>query len=137
MTMIGAWWRKNVIEKVHAAAHSGKFTIDNPIALNLVKLVYFSVPVVLGMQLMSLVTEGGAFHQDAAGKTLENKEELIAYHKQRMLDAKAKREEAEAKKRGLLTGVLPSDTRMQVAPDNFRGDLGKVLNESHHDERKP
>ena len=25
--MIGAWWRKNVIEKVHAAAYSGRFTI--------------------------------------------------------------------------------------------------------------
>ena len=25
--MIGAWWRKNVIEKVHAAAYSGRFAI--------------------------------------------------------------------------------------------------------------
>jgi hypothetical protein len=25
--MFGAWWRKNVIEKVHAAAYSGRFTI--------------------------------------------------------------------------------------------------------------
>jgi hypothetical protein len=25
--MIGAWWRKNVIEKVHAAAYSGRFTV--------------------------------------------------------------------------------------------------------------
>ena len=25
--MLGAWWRKNVIEKVHAAAYSGRFTI--------------------------------------------------------------------------------------------------------------
>uniref|UniRef100_A0A6U2F9H1 Uncharacterized protein n=2 Tax=Hemiselmis andersenii TaxID=464988 RepID=A0A6U2F9H1_HEMAN len=134
--MLGAWWRKNVIEKVHAAAYSGKFTINNPIALNLVKLVYFSVPVVLGMQLMSMVTEGGAFHQDAAGQTLANKEELIAYHKQRMLDAKTKREEAEAQKKALLTGVLPSDTRIQTAPDNFKQDLSKVLNESRRDDTR-
>ena len=25
--MLGAWWRKNVIEKVHAAAYSGRFAI--------------------------------------------------------------------------------------------------------------
>ena len=25
--MFGAWWRKNVIEQVHAAAYSGRFTI--------------------------------------------------------------------------------------------------------------
>mmetsp|Transcript_33126 Transcript_33126/g.83593 ORF Transcript_33126/g.83593 Transcript_33126/m.83593 type:complete len:137 (+) Transcript_33126:58-468(+) len=135
--VVGAWWRKNVIEKVHAAAYSGNFTIKNPITLNLVKLFYFSAPVVLGMQLMSMVTEGGAFHQDAAGKTLENKEELIAYHKQRMLEAKAKREEAEAKKKGLLTGVLPSDYRMIASPDNFKKELDGVLQEStHHEEKK-
>jgi hypothetical protein len=39
--MIGSWWRKNVIEKVHAAAYSGKFTINNPIAYKFVQVCVF------------------------------------------------------------------------------------------------
>ena len=41
--MIGSWWRKNVIEKVHAAAYSGKFTINNPIAYKFVQVCLSSL----------------------------------------------------------------------------------------------
>lgn len=36
--MIGAWWRKNVIEKVHAAAYSGKYTIHSPVAVKFIQV---------------------------------------------------------------------------------------------------
>ncbi len=77
----GSWWRKNVIEKVHAASYSGKYTINNPWLFNAVKVkskldferefplnlmaqaAYVCIPVVLGMGIMASVTEGGYFHQ--------------------------------------------------------------------------
>mmetsp|Transcript_46957 Transcript_46957/g.73491 ORF Transcript_46957/g.73491 Transcript_46957/m.73491 type:complete len:126 (-) Transcript_46957:369-746(-) len=100
--MFGAWWRKNVIEKVHAAAYSGKFTIQNPTMFKLVQLTYFTLPVVGGMWIMSMVTEGGAWHQGAKEEVLAKREELLESHRRRI----------EEQRKGAKIGDVLSDTRL-------------------------
>eukprot|EP00281_Chroomonas_sp_CCMP1168_P034090 CAMPEP_0206241522 /NCGR_PEP_ID=MMETSP0047_2-20121206/16537_1 /ASSEMBLY_ACC=CAM_ASM_000192 /TAXON_ID=195065 /ORGANISM="Chroomonas mesostigmatica_cf, Strain CCMP1168" /LENGTH=122 /DNA_ID=CAMNT_0053666417 /DNA_START=102 /DNA_END=470 /DNA_ORIENTATION=+ len=117
-----SWWRRTVIEPIHAMAYSGRFTINNWYALQAIKAVYFTVPVALGLGVMSMVNEGGAMHQGAREAVLANREELMESHRKRM---------EEAKRRTASMTNLSSDMRMHTKEDHFKHDLQEVLTETH------
>mmetsp|Transcript_29954 Transcript_29954/g.71300 ORF Transcript_29954/g.71300 Transcript_29954/m.71300 type:complete len:130 (-) Transcript_29954:28-417(-) len=116
--MIGAWWRKNVIEKVHALAYSGKFTVKSPRLFMAIQGLYIAAPLVAGYYIMESVTEGGRFHQGAREITAANREELVEHHKRRMEKA---REQGFAR-----PGELASDTRVLDRRGGISGSADEI-----------
>mmetsp|Transcript_58107 Transcript_58107/g.118900 ORF Transcript_58107/g.118900 Transcript_58107/m.118900 type:complete len:113 (+) Transcript_58107:69-407(+) len=96
------WWRRNVVEKVHAASRNWR-TPKTPMGKAVLATCMLGAPMLAGMGMMSLVNEGGYFH--SATDLNQHREELMEAHRKRI-------EEMRNRKGAAKFGEIASDARV-------------------------